>query len=529
MTRVTAEMTTGLVRVSSVPILSFDGSKVPNNTLINFADRETVGDGCGGQLRFLKGSTATADGVTAYAVTGGRLVRENWLATGVNILWAGAKVDATDNKAAIDRALNSYITVNVPFGTFKSSGGHNLQGKSLIGINRDVSIIKATGTNSGVTLFTGGQTNPSSPGTWGSGGAFRLENLGIYGNWDGTSGLTLVGNYKVGVLAANYNATLNTALVKGVSTVYTFIKNCQFAYAYEHALMFYGNGYSTVGDNIFTTCRGSGTWFAGDKSTPESTAASTATSTIYRENKVTTCRGGLGGLVMNLIYGCTIRDNLFEANYYGYALYENADCKFGGNYVELGYIVGDNVGPAPVYVDPSAWGTTFDDIYNPIGNYVPDNVRSAVVMDRSGIRLKGTPGYGGVGIQFPAVQAPSADANTLDDYEEGTWTPVGNTISFTAASGKYTKIGNLATLSFSVTFPVTADGSIAYIAGSPFVPAFDAGVALASAGGRATVDFTYRASAGNTFLQPVNAAGTAFMTNANFSGGVLAGTVTFHT
>ncbi len=27
-------------------------------------------------------------------------------------------------------------------------------------------------------------------------------------------------------------------------------------------------------------------------------------------------------------------------------------------------------------------------------------------------------------ITFPATQNPSADANTLDDYEEGTWTPV---------------------------------------------------------------------------------------------------------
>jgi hypothetical protein len=29
----------------------------------------------------------------------------------------------------------------------------------------------------------------------------------------------------------------------------------------------------------------------------------------------------------------------------------------------------------------------------------------------------------GAGIQFPATQVSSADANTLDDYEEGTWTP----------------------------------------------------------------------------------------------------------
>lgn len=52
-------------------------------------------------------------------------------------------------------------------------------------------------------------------------------------------------------------------------------------------------------------------------------------------------------------------------------------------------------------------------------------------------------------IAFPATQVASADANTLDDYEEGTFTP---TISFAGASvgityatqtGVYTKVGNV--------------------------------------------------------------------------------------
>jgi len=54
------------------------------------------------------------------------------------------------------------------------------------------------------------------------------------------------------------------------------------------------------------------------------------------------------------------------------------------------------------------------------------------------------------GITFPATQVPSADANTLDDYEEGTWTPtaVGGTSAGTTTYvgsplGFYTKVGNL--------------------------------------------------------------------------------------
>jgi hypothetical protein len=41
----------------------------------------------------------------------------------------------------------------------------------------------------------------------------------------------------------------------------------------------------------------------------------------------------------------------------------------------------------------------------------------------------------GSGILFPATQDPSNDDNTLDDYEEGTWTP-----TYTASSGSFTSI-----------------------------------------------------------------------------------------
>jgi hypothetical protein len=55
------------------------------------------------------------------------------------------------------------------------------------------------------------------------------------------------------------------------------------------------------------------------------------------------------------------------------------------------------------------------------------------------------------GLTFPATAVASADPKTLDDYEEGTWTPVivGTTTAGTATHNyrpaKYTKIGNLVT------------------------------------------------------------------------------------
>jgi hypothetical protein len=59
-------------------------------------------------------------------------------------------------------------------------------------------------------------------------------------------------------------------------------------------------------------------------------------------------------------------------------------------------------------------------------------------------------------IKFPATQVPSTDANTLDDYEEGTWTPsFGGSggqsgQAYTTQVGTYTKIGKRVTCDFNI-------------------------------------------------------------------------------
>ena len=77
----------------------------------------------------------------------------------------------------------------------------------------------------------------------------------------------------------------------------------------------------------------------------------------------------------------------------------------------------------------------------------------------------------GVGITFPATQSASTDANTLDDYEEGTWTPVdasGAGLTFSTATGNYTKIGRVVTGSFRASYPTTASAAQIVIGGLPF-------------------------------------------------------------
>lgn len=84
-------------------------------------------------------------------------------------------------------------------------------------------------------------------------------------------------------------------------------------------------------------------------------------------------------------------------------------------------------------------------------------------------------------IKFAATQTPSADVKTLDDYEEGTWTPVltfttpGDlSVAYSIQTGFYTKIGRLVVAHFDVTCSsfshATASGS-ATITGLPFASA----------------------------------------------------------
>jgi hypothetical protein len=82
-----------------------------------------------------------------------------------------------------------------------------------------------------------------------------------------------------------------------------------------------------------------------------------------------------------------------------------------------------------------------------------------------------TPSTSGAGITFPATQSASSDANTLDDYEEGTWTPTSNSAGYTvsSSSGGYTKIGRMVYIQFTVTYSaVPAGNSQTLLAGLPF-------------------------------------------------------------
>lgn len=102
--------------------------------------------------------------------------------------------------------------------------------------------------------------------------------------------------------------------------------------------------------------------------------------------------------------------------------------------------------------------------------------------------ITGTLNLIGGGIKFPSTQVSSADGNTLDDYEEGTWTPIvkrgstGPTIpnptNYVVLSGSssvedttaaYVKIGRVVHCCFSIRFAAGEVGQTArYNVSLPF-------------------------------------------------------------
>jgi hypothetical protein len=89
-----------------------------------------------------------------------------------------------------------------------------------------------------------------------------------------------------------------------------------------------------------------------------------------------------------------------------------------------------------------------------------------------------TPAASGAGITFPAAVSASSDANTLDDYERGTWTPTyiastsNPTVTYQAQNGLYVKIGQFVFFSCELeTSAVSGGGGGLRIAGLPFTTA----------------------------------------------------------
>jgi hypothetical protein len=120
-------------------------------------------------------------------------------------------------------------------------------------------------------------------------------------------------------------------------------------------------------------------------------------------------------------------------------------------------------------------------------------------------------------IAFPATQNASAGANVLDDYEEGTWTPVltfgtpGNlSVSYSEQLGEYTKVGRLVTVCFSIitsAFTHTTAANSLLFNGLPFSMTAGSGgrnIGATVFSGIAKVGYTQFVTQGSSAAAPIN-------------------------
>ena len=125
-------------------------------------------------------------------------------------------------------------------------------------------------------------------------------------------------------------------------------------------------------------------------------------------------------------------------------------------------------------------------------------------------------------IAFPATQSASADANTLDDYEETDFSASvsdgsGAGLAFSAVTGYSTKIGDRVSFSLTVTYPSTVNGANTQINGLPYSVVGDVALSVTSNAGAAFQALAGSVAAGaisiyaaGSFTRTINSALSTF-------------------
>ena len=129
-------------------------------------------------------------------------------------------------------------------------------------------------------------------------------------------------------------------------------------------------------------------------------------------------------------------------------------------------------------------GTASININGTVGATTPTTVVATTVKASTTMGVGGaTPSASGSGISFPATQSASSDANTLDDYEEGTWTPTiygsstAGTGTYDKQDARYIKIGGAVSFVFDLLWTAHTGTGDMNVAGLPFTVNVHAAIA----------------------------------------------------
>ena len=163
------------------------------------------------------------------------------------------------------------------------------------------------------------------------------------------------------------------------------------------------------------------------------TGLDTIVAGVANEAKVQVFASGISGRTDTTLSGVVVARTTIS----GY--YENASGVVGGTLFPV--VTQTDIGTAPNQVP----------VCGMLGDMAFQSTAGTSIALASIDQISNVPLLTGGGIKFPPTQVASADANTLDDYEEGTWTPnqgAGITISSGtfSSSGSYTKTGRVVTV-----------------------------------------------------------------------------------
>ena len=141
------------------------------------------------------------------------------------------------------------------------------------------------------------------------------------------------------------------------------------------------------------------------------------------------------------------------------------------------------------------------------------------------LALQGGTQSSGTGIAFPTTQSASSDANTLDDYEEGTWTPViytesGSSFTLSSTDCRYQKVGNVVHVQASINYSAKGSQALAYIT-LPFIATVTNAIYLVGSCATPTANnladiALLHYSGGNTAYFRVANADSYYFTNISF-------------
>jgi len=132
-------------------------------------------------------------------------------------------------------------------------------------------------------------------------------------------------------------------------------------------------------------------------------------------------------------------------------------------------------GDDPSLNDASHWSLRLRHASPPVPETVSTSDTHLEFIGPGALRVNGL-GLLASGVAFPATQIAASDPNTLDDYEEGAWTPALSasgavtSVAYAARHGVYVKIGSLVSIFGYVEISaISGGGGYLFVGGLPFV------------------------------------------------------------